>query len=1369
MEISECLVSVRAEYPSLCLLCARLHTMLDLPALHLWPHLLRSVQRKTPVTTPNTNNGVLASPAHLGPSSCLSLQYLRQSSVLLFAQYVTEHLCEEEWLAWVLVQHTGDVVQLQQQRAVQRLLHAVHASTAASALLLHALNTRACTQLQKSEYGEALLATVSNVHASQSGTLVRFLLLEMFTQPHFLHVTAAVALVLRHRLQLLLSPPAAQTLQQLTQQQLQPYTRGGQHYAAVRRRCSEVSGLLEQLQQRVGRGGDVAVAPPLEPVLISTPTLDLAWYLRLVTSRCSRDGGGSAEECCQLLLHLDQTDLLTVMKSELFNLQLLQHTLHYGLQATLRNAGSIGRTESPANNSSRNSSPNSNRSNSSNTSSVSSGSTTSSTSGGEHPLYSTSKLLLLHHISNMVATLPKPHYDYRPAGGNKYSERMNQVLSDGCVGGQLEQLAQACSLYFNTLPRLPWRAHVQTAHAHTLLRFALLAAEFLQYSVERGTGSIWLVSVCLGCVDAALASLTLSQRLATPDYTAYVCSMIAALHLTVSYVTAPAPLPQLVEALAEGTSNGGSVGVAADRLMQLVLWLEQNGHESLPPHVAAPIRGLVMALGRCPCVNAMARCPPELWTAGWNPSLSSPSQLPPLPAHLLLEPDILKQFIFRVQLFGWLNRQQFEETWMALLTVLNTDSPHDSSSAQEQPYRDQSVCVCVRGLSGLLRQSLLLPTPGNPHTALRRTVAPPTASKQGPLKSVVQGLRDRASLAQHLTGAAPSTTLVTPLSLQHLPVHTIAAALICNNQQDEYDGSSSPYERAEHSSQLAAMGIDLNSCTHFLHDLFAAWLTPGRLMCSSVMCEVAKCLCVMVDILTSEEQQVWVAEACVTLHSTHPTEDHTTHQYLILAAAKALAVCRAAQLSVGLATSEGVLHMVDSGLKSANVGVRSCSLHAVLFLLQQPPHLNVAIVATPPSAAAAATNTTAFTPDKSSPLRLLQGTQLSRTALSALTSHIKPPAATPDTTAQDTQDPFLASVLQITVPYVLKACDTRVSEGEAHSTAAWEVCLYLVEYYSSVTDASLPSTALQLALTAAASSNTTPTLLLQVLGGVERMLRVQLPELQSSATGEVVLKLVMDLVQHGPPAVALPALPLLLTLLYTANRRGQSSSSDTDPELLLQLMEKLGIVFERIKTGYSYEAWLLAGLLSTCLLDLLPANQVLNKVIMEYISSQQPYPHLLAATLFQVFEGCIEESGEGLVQEWVLMSLGNFTRREPVSLAVWCITCFLVAASRNPHLRAAYASVLTWPAQLSQHQQYSTPRLSHDQQQQQYISTRVTHEQQLQPQQLELFCLAATQFAAALPSESHRDKFREVFADVATPGSPFFHMLSFLDTSKRLT
>lgn len=84
----------------------------------------------------------------VGRSACLTQQFVREAALLQFAPYVRAHICEDAWLAWLLVQHVADVVVLHQH--MQHLLHEVHASAAASALLLHALNTRGCQHLQVS-------------------------------------------------------------------------------------------------------------------------------------------------------------------------------------------------------------------------------------------------------------------------------------------------------------------------------------------------------------------------------------------------------------------------------------------------------------------------------------------------------------------------------------------------------------------------------------------------------------------------------------------------------------------------------------------------------------------------------------------------------------------------------------------------------------------------------------------------------------------------------------------------------------------------------------------------------------------------------------------------------------------------------------------------------------------------------------------------------------------------------------------------------------------------------------------------------------------------------------------------------------------
>ena len=270
-----------------------------------------------------------------------------------------------------------------------------------------------------------------------------------------------------------------------------------------------------------------------------------------------------------------------------------------------------------------------------------------------------------------------------------------------------------------------------------------------------------------------------------------------------------------------------------------------------------------------------------------------------------------------------------------------------------------------------------------------------------------------------------------------------------------------------------------------------------------------------------------------------------------------------------------------------------------------------------------------------------------------------------------------------------------------------------------------------MALSTAAMPNTSPKLLNQVLKGIERLILVQqLP----SNTVEVVMKFVMDSVINASSSFSSMVLPLYITALYSSMRQDALAPEFlpqnlvSDPEMLLQFMEKLTVLFDRIRIGYPHEAGIIAGLLGTCLLDILPASQILNKVITEYISSHQPHPHLLASTLFQVFEGAVTEGGEALVQEWVLLSLSNFTQRTPVSLAVWCLTCFFIAASSNRWLRAVFPSV---QARLGK----------------------------LEARDREIFCLAATHFRQSLATEDQRLKFDAVFESVATPGSPFLDLL----------
>jgi hypothetical protein len=54
--------------------------------------------------------------------------------------------------------------------------------------------------------------------------------------------------------------------------------------------------------------------------------------------------------------------------------------------------------------------------------------------------------------------------------------------------------------------------------------------------------------------------------------------------------------------------------------------------------------------------------------------------------------DILKQYILRVGLLGWNSHQQYEETWMTLLSIFSI-SKEDLSDAEVQALSPCSVLV----------------------------------------------------------------------------------------------------------------------------------------------------------------------------------------------------------------------------------------------------------------------------------------------------------------------------------------------------------------------------------------------------------------------------------------------------------------------------------------------------------------------------------------------------------------------------------------------------------------------------------------------------------------------------------------------------
>lgn len=107
-------------------------------------------------------------------------------------------------------------------------------------------------------------------------------------------------------------------------------------------------------------------------------------------------------------------------------------------------------------------------------------------------------------------------------------------------------------------------------------------------------------------------------------------------------------------------------------------------NRALPDYLLYPLRNVIIGIARLPLVNSYARTPMLAWRLGWIPSVSGENRtsLPPLPQELLMEREVLVEFIRRINCLGWISRTQFEETWMSLLGVLSPAAEEGGGSVQ---------------------------------------------------------------------------------------------------------------------------------------------------------------------------------------------------------------------------------------------------------------------------------------------------------------------------------------------------------------------------------------------------------------------------------------------------------------------------------------------------------------------------------------------------------------------------------------------------------------------------------------------------------------------------------------------------------------
>ncbi|TKS69194.1 Huntingtin Huntington disease protein -like protein [Collichthys lucidus] len=1309
----QCLITT---HPSLVLLWCQVLLIINYTNYSWWAEVHQTPRRQSLSCTK------LLSPHSSGegeedkPESRLAMvnrEIVRRGALILFCDYVCQNLHDSEHLTWLIVNHVRDLINLSHEPPVQDFISAVHRNSAASGLFIQAIQSR-CDNLTTPTMLKKTLQCLEGIHLSQSGSLLMLYVDKLLSTP-FRVLARMVDTLACRRVEMLLAETLQNSVAQLPVEELdriQEYLQ----ISGLAQRHQRFYSLLDRFRATVAD-----TSSPTPPV--TSHPLD-----------------GDPPPAPEL-----------VIADKEFNLSLLCPCLSMGVQRLARGQGSL--------------------------------------------LLETALQVTLEQLAGVTGSLPAPHQSFLPPSQPQpYWDQLAVVYGEPGFYPRVLSLCRALSQYLLSVSQLPSSLHIPSDKEHLITTFTCTATEvvvwrLLQDHLPLSVDLQWALS----CLCLALQQPCVWNKLSTPQYTTHTCSLIYCLRLIIVAV-AVSPGDQLLhpekkKTKAERDAEGDQVDSArADHMfewqaceimaelvegMQSVLALGHHRNSAFPAFLTPTLRNIVISLSRLPLVNSYTRVPPLVWKLGWSPQPGGEygTTLPEIPVDFLQEKDVFREFLYRINTLGWSSRTQFEETWATLLGVLVTQpitmDQEEETQQEEDLERTQLNVLAVQAITSLVLSAMTLPTAGNPAVscleqqprnkslkALETRFGRKLAVIRGEVEREIQALvSKRDNVHTHhpyhawdpvpsLSAASAAGTLISHEKLL-LQINTeremgnmdyklgqvsIHSVWLGNNitplreeewGEDEEDEADTPAPTSPPVSPINSRkhraGVDIHSCSQFLLELYSQWLIPGspsnRRTPTILISEVVRSLLAVSDLFTERNQFDMMFSTLMELQKLHPPEDEILNQYLVPAICKAAAV-----LGMDKAIAEPVCRLLETTLRSTHLPSRMGALHGVLYVLE---------------------------------CDLLDDTakQLIPTVSEYLLSNLR----------------AIAHCVNL--------------HNQQHVLVMCAVAFYMMENYPLDVGAEFMAGIIQLCgVMVSASEDSTPSVIYHcVLRGLERLL---LSEQLSRVDGEALVKLSVDRVNMPSPHRAMAALGLMLTCMYTAvlasgsdvtGVRGQVDSGSAvaeavgvtaghvgfssgkekaspasrpahsdpqapDSESIIVAMERVSVLFDRIRKGLPSEARVVSRILPQFLDDFFPPQDVMNKVIGEFLSNQQPYPQFMATVVYKVFQTLHATGQSSMVRDWVLLSLSNFTQRTPVAMAMWSLSCFFVSASTSQWISALLPHVIS--------------RMG---------SSEVVD--------VNLFCLVAMDFYRhQIDEELDRRAFQSVFETVASPGSPYYQLLGCLQS-----
>ncbi|XP_031444179.1 huntingtin isoform X1 [Phasianus colchicus] len=1321
--LSDLVQSMVPTHPSLVLLWCQILLLVNYTNYNWWSEVHQTPKRHSLSTTkllsPQISGDSDESDSESKRGMC-NREIVRRGALILFCDYVCQNLHDSEHLTWLIVNHVQDLINLSHEPPVQDFISAVHRNSAASGLFIQAIQSR-CENLAAPTTLKKTLQCLEGIHLSQSGAVLTLYVDKLLCTP-FRVLARMVDTLACRRVEMLLAATLQNSITQLPVEELDRIQEYLQN-SGLATRHQRLYSLLDRFRLMVAPDTtspspqvtlhplDGEDQPGLENVI-----LDKDWYMSLVRSQCCIKSDSALLEGAELLNRIPQPDLNSFMNSKEFNLSLLAPCLSLGMNEISRDQKSS--------------------------------------------LFEAARRVTLDHVSATVLNLPASHQVFQPllpTEPSAYWKKLNDIFGDEVMYQSVMTLCRALAQYLLLLSKLPSSLRVPPDKEDDILKFVVMSIEALSWHLIHDRLPISIdLQAALDCCCLTLQQPSLWNLLASAVNVTYACSLINCIKFIIEAV-AVEPGNQLLSPERKKNASKGlcenevdsnmhkvkHVTAACEMIaelvecLQTVLALGHHRNSSIPAFLTPVLKNIIISLARLPLVNSYTRVPPLVWKLGWSPKPAGDfgTVFPEIPVEFLQEKEIFKEFIYRINTLGWISRTQFEETWATLLGVLVTQPivmDQEENQQEEDTERTQINVLAVQAITSLVLSAMTIPVAGNPAVSCleqqpRNKALKALDTRFGRKLSVIRGIVEQEIQAMvskrdniathHLYQAWDPVPSLSPISTGALISHeklllqintereigdmdyklgqvSIHSIWLGNNitplreeewGEDEEDENDIPVPSSPPTSPINTRkhraGVDIHSCSQFLLELYSQWIlpsSPNKRTPVILISEVVRSLLAVSDLFTERNQFEMMYTTLTELRKVHPSEDEILIQYLIPATCKAAAV-----LGMDKAVAEPVSRLLESTLRSTHMPSRIGALHGILYILEC-----------------------------------------------------------------DLLDETAKQLIPIICEYLLSnlraVAHCVTVHNQQHILVMCAAAFYLIENYPLDVGPEFSAGIIQMCgVMVSGSDESTPSIIYHcVLRGLERLL---LSEQLSRLDSESLVKLSVDRVNVQSPHRAMAALGLMLTCMYTGKEKvSPSRSTDANPaapdsESVIVAMERVSVLFDRIRKGFPFEARVVARILPQFLDDFFPPQDVMNKVIGEFLSNQQPYPQFMATVVYKVFQTLHTTGQSSMVRDWVMLSLSNFTQRTPVAMAVWSLSCFFVSASTSQWISAVLPHIISRMGKLEQ-------------------------------VDVNIFCLVAMDFYRhQIDEELDRRAFQSVFEVVASPGTPYHRLLTCLQNVHKVT